>query len=217
MTDENSNGESKNPYVGRGLILSEIEYELCTQALTVLGELSEKQGEPRIKVRCHQLMHQMTGVVHAGEGLSPEQAQRYGQRILNAMQAAATGRVGAEEELIQAVGMLIAASVRIEADPADKIGLMLSQFVRSAAEQGSRVIAVAFMREMAAILGDAETEWKAADWPVTPAEVHEWIASVLATGIENIEAGREPWAQDDEPVANELAAAQETVNADTPQ
>ena len=68
MTDEThpDTEDPKNPYVGRGLILTEHEYELATQALTMLGEIAEKQNEHRAKQQCHQLIHRMTQVVHAG-------------------------------------------------------------------------------------------------------------------------------------------------------
>ena len=214
--NENSNGESKSPYVGRGLILTAHEYELATQALTMLGEIAEKQNEHRAKQQCHQLIHRMTQVVHAGEGLTPEAAQRYGTRIAKAMESAAADLPGSDNELVQAVGMLIAASVRLDADPADKIGLMLSQLVRNASHEGSRVVAVVFLRELCGILDDAKAGWTSEGWP-TPEETMQWIAAVVRTGVDNIAAGLDPWTQGDpEPVAETKVEAPTQEATDAP-
>jgi len=215
MTDENSNGESKNPYVGRGLILTTNEYELASQALTMLGEIAEKENEHLVKRRCHQLIHRMTQVMHAGEGMTPESAQRYGARIANAMQAAAVGHPEADTELVQAVGMLIAASVRLDADPADKIGLMLSQLVRTASHEGSRVVAVMFLRDLTGILEDAHAGWTADGWPA-PVETLQWVSEVVKTGVDNIEAGLDPWSQGDDEAPAPAAAAEEPAPVEEP-
>ena len=130
------------------------------------------------------------------------------------MESAAADRPGSDNELVQAVGMLIAASVRLDPDPADKIGLMLSQLVRNASHEGSRIVAVVFLRELCGILDDAKTGWAAEGWP-TPEETMQWIVDVVRTGVDNIEAGADPWTQGEPAPTPALEAVPSPTTAET--
>jgi hypothetical protein len=194
MTDDNeakSEQPAANPYVERGLILSPSEYDLITGALTELAEKADRENAPQIRPACIKLIVRMKQIVHAGEGMTPEVAERYGRRIVKSMED------GDPVAISRNVGDMLAASLRLEADPADKIGEMLANLASTTAAEMGRAAVTISLQQLGQVLAESKDAWAKAGWTVTAEEVVTWATDLVSLGAQNVADGFPPWAFDD--------------------
>ena len=180
-----------NPYVGRGLILTPNELELVAGGLTLLAERASQQGHRDVRNDVVKFMVRLKQIEHAGEGMTPETSERYGRRIAKAMETANP------EAISRGVADLLAVSIRLDPDPADKIGVMLSELVRNSVGHTAKARCVEWFNQLILTFDEAAAAWDTEGWP-TPQQTLEWVTAVVRRGAENLEAGHDPWG-DEEP------------------
>lgn len=196
----------KNPYIERGLVLSPDEYNLASGALTLLADHADANSHPEVRGHCVKLIVRMKHIVHAGEGMTPEVTERYGRRIAKAVE------LGKPEAIERGVADLLAASLRLDADPAEKIGLMLAQLCGQSVQSLSRQITQTTLTELDRILADAGTDWERDGWP-TPAEILAWLRELVSLGAQNVAEGHDPWVGDDSEGGEAGAVADDAAGA----
>ncbi len=210
MTEE----AKKNPYAETGAFLTEAEFNIIVAAMAMYTEHAIKQGQPDVVRLGRGLVVRLNHVIHAGTGLSPEQTRGYGNEIAKAMAYAASGAPDGDDVLTQTIGAYLAASIRTEADPAAKIGVVCAQMVRHGANEIGKHIGLGFMNKLAEILNDAALAWDKDGWTVTGKEQLQWVLDLLGFGAENVAEGRLPWP--DEPPAEPEPSAEGTSAEATP-
>lgn len=188
---------STNPMAERGFKLGPKDFELITRGLTLLGEAAKQHGEPQYEKHCANLIARLAENVHAGEGMNPAQIQAHGRRIEQALRGVAAGEAGADEAVVRAVGTMLASMVRLEADPAFKVGMTCSQLVQAGTIETGKAMALAALSSFQALLQSAQADWTAEGWSAagTP-EVVQWILDMLSIGIDNVREGHAPWPAD---------------------
>ena len=189
MTD--STNDPTNPYVGRGLILTHHEFELVSAGLTMFAEKASEQGQRDVRNDIVKFMVRLKQIEHAGEGMTPETSERFGRRIAKAMETANA------DALSRGVADLMAAMIRLDPDPAEKIGIMLSEMVRNGVGETARARCVEWFNQLILTIEGASAAWDTEGWP-TPQQSLEWVTSVVRGGTENLEAGHEPWFDDED-------------------
>ena len=199
--DTTESETTKNPYVQTGVFLTEPEFNILMTAVALFTEHAIKQGNVEVVRPARGLIVRLNHVIHAGQGLSPEQTQTYGQEIAKAMAYAASGADDGDDVLTQTIGAYLAASIRTEADPAERVGQVCAQMVRHGANEIGKHIGIGFMNKLAQILGEAAMAWEKDGWTVTGKEQVQWVLDLLGFGAENIAAGQLPWP--DEPAVAE--------------
>lgn len=176
-----------------GLRLSPRDFDLISHGLTVLGEGGKRNGDPSAERYCSNLIGRLAEAVHAGEGMSAAQVQAHGRRIEIAMQKAAVGQPGAEDEVVKAMGTMFAAMWRLEADPSYKVGITCAQLVKEGTAQTSKAMMVAGLSALLTLLKSAQSEWAAAEWSASADSIVQWIVDTVACGIDNVKDGHPPW------------------------
>lgn len=169
----------RNPYIDRGLVLNQTEYDLISHALTTLATLAEQNNEVQFQNRCVRLIVRIKQIPIAGDGLNKDIAERYGRRIAEAMESGNAALVG------RGVADLLAASLRLDADPADKIGVMLSDMVRASSAETGKVLILQWFTDLQGVLAAAIEGWDESGWP-TPKETLEWTVELIKAGAENV-------------------------------
>jgi hypothetical protein len=205
----------KNPYAETGAFLTEAEFNILVTAVAMFTEHAIKQGNTEAVRPARSLIVRLNHVIHAGEGLSAEQTQGYGAEIAKAMAYAASGADDGDDVLTKTIGAYLAACIRTEADPAERVGLVCAQMVRHGANEIGKHIGLGFMNKLAEILTEAGVAWERDGWTkATAKEQLQWIMDLLGFGAENIAAGQLPWPDDppaeaDPPVSTVPVSQQE--------
>lgn len=185
---EPSSTDPTNPYVGRGLLLQPHEYDLVSMGLTMLAEQALEKGQRDVRNQVVKFMVRLKQIQHAGEGMTPETAERFGKRIAKAMES------GNPDAISRGVADLLAASLRLDADPAEKIGEMLAELVRSSVAYTARMRCTEWFNQIVLTIDEAVADWDNEGWPKSQ-DVASWIADVVRRGSENLHAGHEPFAE----------------------
>lgn len=177
-----------NPYIDRGVVMSEEEHQLVSVGLTALAESASQKGDPSLHNKCVKLIVRLKQCVHAGEGLTPEVAERYGRRIARAIE------LGNGAAVERGVADLMAASLRLDPDPAEKVGVMLSQLARTSAAETAKANCIAWLKRLVEILGETNNEFARDGFP-SGKVVLEWVIEVVGAGLDDVRAGHAPWSE----------------------
>ena len=191
---------SDNPYVNRGIVLTPEDFNLASTGLTVMAAQADKENHPEISARCVKLIVRLQGCQFAGAGMTPEAAERYHRRIYNAMQT------GNPEAISRGLTDLIAAMIRIDADPAEKIGEMLSELTRVSIAATTQAKVVEWLDELSKTLADASAEWASGEWP-SAADVMQWVTDTVSAGVVNVRNGHAPWVDGADAASEEPATS----------
>lgn len=184
-----------NEIVERGFVPSPEEYEFISAAIMISAEAAAKSGQPHVRTRLRGILGRLSHVVQAPGGLKPEQIQRFRTR------AEAGLRERDSAKLAGGVQDLIAATLRTDPDPADKVAFYLLQLVAELMAE-HRNMGVALLQRLDGELAGAQTAWNETGWPPTR-EAVGWIRAAIEVGIENLQADRDPWPSDEDDVEDE--------------
>lgn len=188
MSDTTENSASPS-YKGRGLILSQQDYEFLTGCLTEkIAKIQQDQPEHLDKVGpMKRLMVRLSHIVMDAQGMLPAVAERYARRIQGAMLKQDP------EAMADAVAALLAAVIRLDPDPAQHIGEMLVAQLGQATGVVSQQMFLQWMSNLQTVLSDAQKEWSTSQYP-SGAETLDWVIAAISAGVEDVQSGHEPWA-----------------------
>ncbi len=173
-----------NPIAEQGLLLSPREYDVLSKVVAAFAEQS-KTAEPTVSRLLIRVLGRMGQAQQAPAGLRDDQLQHYQAQIHDAFAKQD------ERALAQSVENLVAATVRTDADPAQKVARYLLELVAQLLVAQARHGA-ATLRRLSAMLDDATQAWGGEGWPDAKG-VAAWIRDVVAIGADNLEDGEDPW------------------------
>lgn len=173
-----------NPIAEQGLLLNPREYDVLSKVVAAFAEQS-KTSDPAISRTLIRVLGRMGQAQQAPAGLRDDQLKHYESVIHDAFAR------HDERALTCGVENLIAATVRTDADPAQKVARYLLELVAllltAQAKHGS-----ATLRRMQAMLDEAIAAWGADGWPDAKG-VAAWIRDLLTVGADNLDEGEDPW------------------------
>lgn len=176
-----------NPISDQGLLLTPREYDVVSKVIAAFAEQS-KTSEPAISKLLIRVLGRMGQAQQAPNGLRDDQLKHYESVIHEAFAS------HDERALTIAVQNLIAATVRTDADPAQKVAQYLLQLIAvlltAQAKHGA-----ATLRRLLTLLDDAMHAWEGDGWPDAKG-VAAWIRDVVAVGADNLGDGDDPWPQE---------------------
>ncbi len=173
-----------NPIADHGLLLTPREYDVLSKVVAAFAEQSKKT-EPAISKLLIHVLGRMAQAQQAPNGLRTDQLKHYEASIHEAFQK------HDDRALSIAVQNLIAATVRTDADPAQKVASYLLELVALLLTAQAKHGAIT-LQKLVTMLDDAIHAWEGDGWPDAKG-VAAWIRDVVAVGIENLEAGDDPW------------------------
>jgi hypothetical protein len=176
-----------NEIVERGFVPSVEEYDLIAHVLVNAANAAKEQGHAEIRVRLRAILGRLSQVVQAPQGLRPDQIDRYRARAREGLEQRDSAK------LAGGIQDLIAATLRTDPDPAEKIAGYLLQLVGDLLS-AHRASDFSVLERLEQEIAAARTDWDRDGWPTIGA-VFQWLAEVIEIGQSDLAAGREPWAE----------------------
>ena len=178
-----------NQIVERGFVPSAQEYDFLSHLIAQCEHAAKEQGNREIRVMSRTILGRLSQVVQAPGGLRPDQIDAYRERMRKALEQRDSAK------LADGVVALIAATLRTDPDPAEKVATYLVQLVADLM-MAHRASDFAVLERLSAELDTAKSEWDASGWPTTQ-DVIQWISEIIEIGKDNLAAGREPWPSEE--------------------
>jgi len=169
------------------LLFSKTDYEFLQKALFIYSKAAEQQGEMNEYNQAMSLSSRLEQRVHKGDGMSVELKKRYEARIAVAQQN------GDGQQLARILRDFIASQVRVEADPGLAIAntCMASMMKANMGQAASMFIPIVQKK----LLG-LQNSYIQEGFPESR-DLLDYFNDWLAYGLENLQHGREPWAEDE--------------------
>jgi hypothetical protein len=188
-----------NPYIERGVVLTEKEWEHVQAGLEGQANYYHAQGLKHDYAETMDLMKRLHDVVHAGTGLTEEIMKRYQLPLHRAIQ-----RQDANAFRRAYVDMM-ATAIRLEPDPAKTCAKLLIQSLQAVQiAQALQVAADPLLGRVQSEIAGCRSDMAAGQWDPNH-DVLEYLTSWIEAGLSNARMGLEPWPQPEVVIPDELA------------
>lgn len=182
-----------NPYIERGIVPSEREMEILLEALGGVARFFESKGMKDDQALAVDMIRRYQQVANAGTGLTDDVLMRYHKRIFTAL------RQGNMPAFKQAYGDMFATAIRLAPDPAEQVGMLLTQIVLTVQATKALEMAAGPLLGRVKIEIDACREDIAAERWDPDQDVLAYLSEWLEVGYGNAVRGLEPWPDGDTP------------------
>lgn len=179
-----------NEIVERGFVPSPEEYQLLSTMLTQFEQVAKQEGNRELRMMIRSILGRFSQVVQAPGGLRPDQIDRYRERAREGLEQRDSAK------LADGVQHLIAATLRTDPDPAEKIAIYLLQLVGDLM-MAHRASDYAVLERLSGELDSARSAWDESGWPTTQ-DVITWMCEIIDIGKDNLAGGRDPWPTENE-------------------
>ena len=180
-----------NPYIERGIVPSDKEWEIMKDALGGQARFFEANGMAVEQKLAIDMIRRYGQVKNAGTGFTDDVLERYQRRIVVALKRR---NLAAFKE---AYADMFATAIRLAPDPAEECGRMLVRVLEQV--QLAKALELASMPLLGRVGNEIETclaDIK--EGTSEPDEVLEYLRQWVATGLSNSMQGLEPWPEVDE-------------------
>lgn len=179
-----------NEIVERGFVPSPEEYQLLSNMLAQFEQAAKQEGNRDLRLMIRAVLGRLSQVVQAPGGLRPEQIENYRARAREGLEQRDSNK------LVGGIQDLIAATLRTDPDPAEKIAVYLLQLVGDLM-MAHRSSDYAVLERLSGELDASRSEWDASGWPTTQ-DVIQWLVEIIEIGKDNLAGGRDPWPSEEE-------------------